>query len=193
MNILMNQTHYFFALKLPSETKMVIKEHMDKLKEIMPFSRWVHPEDLHITLAFLGHAPSGQLESAIHNVKEAIQGSSPVSLQIDKLGTFGSTISPRIFWAGTETEQSAEMQLVRDRVFKACVDAGFKLETRPFKPHITLARKWIGEEPFKQDLLNKWQAIQPTPLGPTVREVVLYQTHLQKTPKYEEKTIFPLT
>jgi RNA 2',3'-cyclic 3'-phosphodiesterase len=191
MNILMNQTHYFFALKLPSETKLVIKEHMDKLKEVMPFSRWVHPQDLHITLAFLGHAPLEQLESAVRNVEEAIQGANLVKLQIDHLGTFGSITSPRIFWAGTE--QSAGMQLVRERVFKACLDAGFKLETRPFKPHITIARKWAGDEPFKQNLLNMWQALQPTPLELTVREVVLYQTHLQKTPKYEEKTIFPFT
>ncbi|WP_254842750.1 RNA 2',3'-cyclic phosphodiesterase [Bacillus sp. MRMR6] len=187
----MNQTHYFFALKLPSETKMVLGEHMDKLREIMPFSRWVHPEDLHITLAFLGHAPLDQLESAVRNVEKAIQRVNPVKLQIDKLGTFGPINSPRIFWAGTE--DNADMQLVRERVFKACLDAGFKLETRPFKPHITLARKWIGENTFKQDLLNKGQSLQPIPLELTVRDVVLYQTHLQKTPKYEETTVFPLT
>jgi RNA 2',3'-cyclic 3'-phosphodiesterase len=184
------QTHFFFAIKMPLETKLIMQKYTEKLKEILPFSRWVHHEDLHITLAFLGNAPSEKLTSAMENVQATLSGSEGFMLEINKLGIFGKLDSPRIFWA--DTKESNELQVVRKKVFTACLDAGFQLETRPFKPHITLARKWIGDKPFQQNLLNVWAELQPEPLLFNVNEVVLYQTHLDKTPKYEEKTIYKL-
>jgi RNA 2',3'-cyclic 3'-phosphodiesterase len=111
-------------------------------------------------------------------------------LEINKLGIFGKLDSPRIFWG--DTKESNELQVVRRKVFTACLDAGFQLETRPFKPHITLARKWAGDKPFQKTLLDVWNDLQPEPLLFKVNEVVLYQTHLDKTPKYEEITIYKL-
>ncbi|MEH7492294.1 RNA 2',3'-cyclic phosphodiesterase [Neobacillus niacini] len=184
------QTHFFFAIKIPLETKLIMKKSTEKLIETLPFSRWVHHEDLHITLAFLGNAPSEKLTSAMENVQATLSGSEGFMLEISKLGIFGKLDSPRIFWA--DTKESNELQVVRKKVFTACLDAGFQLETRPFKPHITLARKWIGDKPFQQNLLNVWAELQPEPLLFNVNEVVLYQTHLDKTPKYEEKTIYKL-
>ncbi|MDF2788216.1 MAG: 2-5 ligase [Neobacillus sp.] len=184
------QTHFFFAIKMPLETKLIMQKNTEKLKEILPFSRWVHHEDLHITLAFLGNAPSEKLTSAMENVQATLSGSEGFMLEINKLGIFGKLDFPRIFWA--DTKESNELQVVRKKVFTACLDAGFQLETRPFKPHITLARKWIGDKPFQQNLLNVWAELQPEPLLFNVNEVVLYQTHLDKTPKYEEKTIYKL-
>ncbi|MEC1521626.1 RNA 2',3'-cyclic phosphodiesterase [Neobacillus niacini] len=184
------QTHFFFAIKIPQETKLILKENRERLKEFLPFSRWVHHEDLHITLAFLGDAPSEKLTSAMENVQAALSGTKGFILKINRLGIFGKQDSPRIFWA--DTNESKELQVVRKKVFSACLEAGFQLETRPFKPHLTLARKWTGDKPFQQNLLNVWDKLQPEPLLFKVDEVVLYQTHLDKTPKYEEKTIYKL-
>lgn len=184
------QTHFFFAVKIPQETKLIIKENSERLKEILPFSRWVHHEDLHITLAFLGNAPLEKLSRAMEEVQGTLSGSKGFILEINKLGIFGKLDSPRIFWA--DTKESNDLHMVRKKVFTACLDAGFQLETRPFKPHITLARKWTGDKPFQKNLLDIWNELQPEPLLFKVSEVVLYQTHLDKTPKYEEKTIYKL-
>jgi RNA 2',3'-cyclic 3'-phosphodiesterase len=183
-------THYFFAAKIPNETKQLMKRHTDKLKENLPFKRWVHYMDLHITLAFLGSAPSEKLSIAVDNVHKALQELKGFQLKINGLGTFGKIESPRIFWV--DTKDSVELKEVRKKVFTACLEAGFQLETRPFKPHITLARKWTGDENFQIKFLNAWNELQSEPLEFTVNEVVLYQTHLDKTPKYEEKTIYRL-
>ncbi|MCL6570929.1 MAG: RNA 2',3'-cyclic phosphodiesterase [Bacillus sp. (in: Bacteria)] len=185
------QTHFFFAVKIPEETKLIIKNHIEKLKEVIPFSRWVHHEDLHITLAFLGYAPTSMRDAAVNNVKEAIKAMDPLTLQITKLGFFGSMEAPRVFWA--DTEENDALQTVRKEVFLACEQAGFQLETRPFRPHITLARKWNGAIPLQRDVLNDlWDRIQPEPFQFEVRDVVLYKTHLNKTPKYEVVRVFPL-
>ncbi|MDR7077744.1 2'-5' RNA ligase [Neobacillus niacini] len=184
------QTHYFFAIKIPEETKLIMKKNSEKLKELFPFNRWVHHEDLHITLAFLGNAPSEKLSSAIENVHEALHESKGIPLEINKLGIFGKVESPRIFWV--DTKESNELQVVRSKVFNACLEADFELETRPFKSHITLARKWTGDQHFHKKLLDVWNELQPEPIIFKAYEVVLYQTHLDKTPKYEVKEIYHL-
>lgn len=184
------QTHFFYAMKLPDHIKLMLKKDCEELKEILPFCRWVNHEDLHITLAFLGNAPSEKLEKSNENVQAAIQGIRPFPLQINKLGIFGREESPRIFW--TDTKESSELHSLRKKVYSACANAGFQLETRPFRPHITLARKWAGEAPFYKDLLNEWKELHDEPLTFDANEVVLYQTHLEKTPKYEAKKVFTL-
>lgn len=184
------KNHFFFALKLPDSTKLLLKEHCEELKIALPFHRWVHFKDFHITLAFLGFAPTDQLSTAAEKVLKNITGSGPFNMKIDGLGIFGKQDYPRIFFA--DTKESNELQLVRQKVYSACEEAGFKLEKRPFRPHITLARKWAGEEVFQKEKLDIWRKLQPEPFFFQAEDIVLYQTHLDRTPKYEEVNIFTL-
>lgn len=185
-----HKTHYFFAISIPIETKNTLKEHCEILKEKMPFSRWVHHMDLHITLAFLGFAPNEELEMAIKNVKYAIHEMKTFDLQINQLGVFGRMDQPRVLWA--DTAENRDLKIVRNKVFTACENAGFKLETREFRPHITLARKWAGEQAFEKDYLDLWGELQPVSIDFEAKNIVLYKTNLHKTPKYEPIVTFPL-
>jgi 2'-5' RNA ligase len=184
------KTHFFFALKLPESTKLMLKQHGETIKRSLPFKRWVHHEDLHITLAFLGFAPAEKLKAAVKKVEGNITDAKPFTLKIDRLGIFGKQDHPRILFS--DTEESNELQLVRQKVFSACEDAGFKLETRPFRPHITLARKWIGDEPFQKEMLDVWNQFQQDPIAFKASEISLYQTHLDRSPKYETIRLFSL-
>ena len=185
-----SQTHFFYAVSLPSETKLKIKEECSILKKNLPFQRWVHHEDLHITLAFLGSAEKEKLQASQDLVKKGLEDKKSFTLQMNELGVFGKADSPRIFWADTYKEM--KLHTIRDIVFSACTHAGFELETRPFKPHITLARKWAGESSFHTSMLNENNPFEQSPLSFSVNEVVLYQTHLDKSPKYERIASFPL-
>ncbi|WP_236693911.1 RNA 2',3'-cyclic phosphodiesterase [Sporosarcina globispora] len=184
-------THFFFALKLPDETKIKIKEYCGKLSDKLPFSRWVHHEDYHITLAFLGSAPEEKLQKAVKLVADSIKNEKRFPLHIHKLGVFGKNDAPRIFWCGTQ--QDKYLGELRSKVYTACQEAGFVLETRPFKSHITLARKWGGTHPFQERMLDVNSPFKDGALEFEATEVVLYQTHLDKTPKYESIAIFTLT
>lgn len=182
--------HFFFAVKIPAETKERLKEYIEDLKGNIRFSRWVHHEDYHITLAFLGSAPEDKLRTAEKLVAESIKGEQPFPLYINRLGIFGKESTPRIFWCDTKREE--RLHTLRDKVFSACKKAGFELETRPYKPHITIARKWAGIDSFQKSTLDEYNPFRDNPLEFTASEVVLYQTHLDKTPKYESVAIFPL-
>lgn len=178
-------SHYFFALALPSEIKQSLNKISEQIKENLTFKNWVHLEDYHITLAFLGHADDAQLQDAVELSLIALEGISAFPLEISSLGVFGPPKSPRILWAGTK--HSAQLLDVQSYVFRACERADFKLDKRPFKPHITMARKWIGETPFNMEqetILRDMKFI--------ASEIVLYKTNLNRTPKYEKVRTFNL-
>lgn len=183
-------THFFFAVSLPEEVKKELHKQCLSIQEKFLFRRWVHQEDYHMTLAFLGEASGDKLEKAKRLVMTELDGQQAFPLQINQLGFFGQKDSPRIFWANTAEEE--RLNTIRDIVFSACLEAGFKLETRPFKSHITLARKWAGSHPFEMDYLKDTNPFAKAPLIFQAKEVVLYQTHIDRVPKYEKIAAFSL-
>lgn len=184
------KTHYFLAMRLPDSVKRDLHQAKLEFEKTLIFKRWVHMEDYHITLAFLGFANQNQLIELKDLVVKQLENENRFSLTITKLGTFGMETSPRIFWAGLE--DSRELQNLREKVYLACGQVGFQLEKRPFHPHITLARKWGEGEAFRSEQLNVNNIFQEEPLTFDAKEVVLYRTNLLQTPKYENLITFSL-
>lgn len=176
--------HYFFALVLPDEIKQAIAEEMETKHHL--FQKSVHPEDYHLTLAFLGSVSGEAIKGACEHVQQAVDTVSSFPLTITGFGTFGKETAPRIFWAGTD--EPAALFLLQQKVSSACKRAGLKIDEKPFRPHVTTARKWLNaEKPFKQ--------LQKTPVWPffTAAEIALFQTNVKNEPKYEKKWSCTLT
>ncbi|WP_144463732.1 RNA 2',3'-cyclic phosphodiesterase [Siminovitchia fortis] len=184
----MRSTHYFFALALPDEVKAHLSEISERLKADFAFKNWVHPKDYHITLAFLGNADQRRLTESVFHVREALKDWQSFQVMFNQIGTFGRPDLPRILWVNTT--DSPSLAEVRDKVYASCIHAGFELETRQFKPHITLARKWVGQGNFHMPAAEKSIAsLLPGPAF-SMEEAVLYRTHLDRTPKYEKVESF---
>ena len=174
-------THYFFALTLPSELKEELYSQIGKLKVTFPFKKWLHPADYHITMAFLGDASESMREEAIHLVRKALENESAFELTLNKVGTFGRAEQPRILWGDVAVEQ--RLFDVQTKVYQACIDAGFTLDSKPFKPHITLARKYTGETAFALEKAADLAGLEPRCF--LASQITLYQTHIGETPSYE--------
>lgn len=178
------KSHYFWAVRLPDEVKHSIYTRLEAEKSIFRFKRWVHEYDYHITLAFLGYADPQQLDASAELIRQSIKNEGSFPLSINHLGVFGKRDKPRIFWSGIASEE--RLFQLQNLVFKACQQAGFPLDKRPFTPHITLARNWSGEgcerqwleehNPFKDEITF------------IVNDLVLYRTKIGSTPKYEMVT-----
>ncbi|MFC5559046.1 RNA 2',3'-cyclic phosphodiesterase [Ureibacillus thermophilus] len=186
----MSKHHYFFAVKLPKEAKEFLYEWIQARKGDFPFARWVHPEDYHITLAFLGFAEKEKLEQAIEKVKPVLEKEVSFTLTLNSIGVFGPQKAPRIFWA--DVESSEQLFSIQKEVYQQCVETGFQLDKKPFRPHITLARKWNSGDAFDIKTLMQIREENGNTFSFNVTEVVLYETHLDRTPKYVEYANFPL-
>lgn len=180
--------HFFIAVPLPLSIKTALKEKCEMLKTNLHFKRWVHLEDYHITLAFLGNADLEQLQIVLEKIKESLRKLPPFELKIQGLDIFGRKEYPRILWASIF--ESQPINNVRDIVYKECVKAGFDLDNKPFVPHITVARKWNdthGKMPI--DVVLTEEVELPKFL---VEEVVLYETKFEEIPKYRRKAVIRL-
>ncbi|PIE58930.1 MAG: RNA 2',3'-cyclic phosphodiesterase [Desulfobulbus propionicus] len=122
----------FVALDLPED----IRAHVGTLCSGLPRARWVRPEQLHLTLSFLGEVHG----SAFHDIRETLHGlTAPVlRLQLDGLGFFPPRGNPRVIWVGI-APNNALLQLQK-KIQTRLRQLGLDLETRKYSPHITIAR-----------------------------------------------------
>ena len=174
-------THFFFALTLPNELKEELHSRIENLKFSFPFKKWLHPADYHITMAFLGDASEPMRKEAISLVQTALENETAFELTLNVVGTFGKSEQPRILWADVAFEQ--RLFDVQTKVYLACLQAGFQLDSKPFKPHITLARKYIGEDVFSLEKASDMVAFEQRRF--LASQITLYQTHIGEAPSYE--------
>lgn len=173
--------HFFFALTLPNELKEELNNGIEKIKCTFSFKKWLHPADYHITMAFLGDVSETKRQEAVTLIKKVLENESSFELILNEIGTFGRNERPRILWADVVFEK--RLMDVQAKVYQACLDAGFMLDSKPFKPHITMARKYIGEELFSLEQARDLVAFEYRRFH--VSQITLYQTHFGKEPSYE--------
>lgn len=103
--------------------------------------KWVRPENIHLSLKFLGNvddARDGELRTALR--RAAGGGSEPraVTLHVEGFGVFPHYRRPTVLWAGVMPDP--QLELLQHRVEQAFAPLGFPTEARAFRPHVTLGR-----------------------------------------------------
>ncbi len=99
-------------------------------------ARWVAPENLHLSLRFVGEVDRRQANDLAEEL--AFVRAAPFGLRLAGAGVFGSGRRPRVLWAGVAAEPA--LAALKRQVDAACTRAGFGPDERRFTPHITLAR-----------------------------------------------------
>lgn len=156
---------------------------------LLPMPRKVEPENLHLTLVFLGDCPELVLDAA-HEGFEALR-EPRVSLALQGLGLFGKD-KPRVAWAGVVP--SPELMHLQAKVETIARRAGCPLDARKFVPHVTLGR---FQPPPPPDAMRLERAVaigQGFRTDPwEVTELTLWRSKLTgKGSHYEVLTHYPL-
>src|SRR5713226_2994122 len=127
----------FVALEIPSTVRENLADLLRFLRAVSPQTRWVRPENLHVTLKFIGEVPEAKF-AAIRNALAGARSDQPVTLDFRGLGFFPNEKHPRVFWAGIEA--SSNLKDLAADIDRATEKLGIPREQRPFSPHLTLAR-----------------------------------------------------
>ncbi len=130
----------FIAVDLGQKLRDRCVEMQENLARLGAEAKWVEPDNLHVTLLFLGEVD----ERAIPDVCKAVAGvcaeQDPFALSVETVGCFGSPRRPRTLWAGVG-EGAAELTALHDALEPPLLDLGcYRREERLFTPHITLGR-----------------------------------------------------
>jgi 2'-5' RNA ligase len=148
---------------------------------------WVQPASLHLTLKFLGDTEEKLIEPLHDAIAQTIGAQQAVSIPIARVGAFPRLQGPRVIWVGptedwergTEAKRLAVMQR---QIEEACEGFGFVRETKPFNPHLTLARIKNGGRAVGLALTKTGAADRPLALGAlAVNAVVLMKSDLKPT------------
>lgn len=138
----------FVAIDLNDAARKAIAVEQRRLAEGLgsPASlKWVRPEQMHLTLAFLGEIEEARAAALIDAMGEDIDEAQPFLIVIAGLGVFPPQGAPRVLWIGLSTGACEVIELQR-RVVDRLSRIGVTLERRAFHPHLTLAR-WRQARP----------------------------------------------
>lgn len=150
-----------------------------------PGMRWVPPQNLHVTLKFLGDAP----EAAERQLSEALAGavkSVPAGgVWLSGLGAFPRTARASVLWAGIE-DPARVLTRLAGALEDCAASFGFPREDRRFTPHVTLAR-------FRRSIdLGELPGFPPGAPW-TVQSVGLFSSRPGSgAPVYERRNSYPL-
>ena len=116
--------------------------------------RWVAPENIHLTLRFLGDVATTAMPALQSAVAEACVGIAPFTLSLSGAGAFPNTRWPNVLWVGLggQVERAA---LLAQRLDDACAAIGLPREERPFSPHLTLGRVKREAKPNDRQIVGE--------------------------------------
>ncbi|HEX6350856.1 MAG TPA: RNA 2',3'-cyclic phosphodiesterase [Candidatus Dormibacteraeota bacterium] len=177
-------TRAFVAVAPPEAVAAELGGYLERCRNVAPTFRWVAPAGVHLTLRFLGSVEEPVLASVTAGLRRIRRPS--FELRLGGLGTFGGR-RPSVIWLGLAEGAAAAKELARE-VESACLAAGLAPETRPFRPHLTLAR---ARDRFGSPVPE----LPPAPELPawTATEMVLYESRLGGGPPvYTPLERFPL-
>ena len=148
--------------------------------------RWPAPESWHITLQFLGSTSEAKYNCVTERLRDVHAPGVPVRLE--ELGFFDRA---GVFFAGVGL--TPELMALQQLVVAADSQCGFVAETRPYNPHITLARtKGEGRGPGLRHLKAKVKD-RPEFTQFVAEEFLLYESMLGRSgARYEVRERFPL-
>lgn len=141
------QIRSFIAIELPEEVKAGLRRLQTELK--LPehtFVKWVAPDGIHLTLKFLGNISPQKVSEITRVMEQASQGVSPLQLEVTEVGAFPNMRQPRVLWVSIKGEVD-KLVSWQQHIDNGLVPLGFSKETRPFTPHLTLARLREGCSP----------------------------------------------
>jgi 2'-5' RNA ligase len=175
----------FAAIPLPE----ALQERLAAVAQMLPLPRRLPPENLHLTLAFLGEVPEPIVEEA-HYAFEAIVAP-PFRIIPRGVGHFGGD-RPRVVYAGFAPEPALDR--LQAKVETAARRAGVPVDGRRFVPHVTLGRFRPGEADVMrlEHALLDLAGFAADPVE--VTHFALYRSHLgHGGAHYEELARYPLT
>lgn len=168
----------FIAIEVPSEIKSVLAAMQNDLKDVGADIAWTHPENIHLTLKFLGEIDK-KVSSAVEKIcVDAGRESSIFTLTINGMGVFPTARHPRVLWIGLAGEIK-KLERLQEDLDERLTAFGFDPEEKDFRPHLTLGR--VKSNRNIRELIEKAGHYSLPKLSFSVRELILMKSDLHPT------------
>lgn len=176
----MDAIRAFIAIPLPVEIRNRLGTIIDQLQRKTPsVVRWVTPENMHLTLKFLGNISPGNLDHLKQVLASEAAHHTASTLCLEGLGAFPNRNRPRVIWVGVKAQPALfELQQSIDR---ETARLGYPSEERGFSPHLTLGR--ISPHAGPGEIRQIAEALATYQVGEVatapVAEIILFRSDLR--------------
>jgi 2'-5' RNA ligase len=184
----------FLAVELSQELRAALAFLQQELKHALELEMkrdmrisWVQPQSLHLTIKFLGDMDEQMIDPLRAALEQALRTHTAVNVPLERLGGFPRPHSPRVLWVGPAEiwergPEAGRIGEIHGAIEQTCDGLGFLRETRPFSPHLTLARIRVGERQVGVALARSGVLDRPLSLGALAMEsVALMKSELKPT------------
>lgn len=177
----------FIAIELPANIKDILSKLQTKLRYAQADVKWVEPQNIHLTLKFLGDINEKQL-AKINAILDDIAGNK-INFQanISSIGAFPNMDFPRVIWVGLK-EGESQIKELAIMLEEKIAEIGIPKENRAFSSHITIGRvKTLkNKEKLVKELNSYRDGLPEGNLNFAVNKLTLFKSTLGlKGPTYE--------
>ncbi|MDI6758152.1 MAG: RNA 2',3'-cyclic phosphodiesterase [Candidatus Omnitrophota bacterium] len=129
----------FIAIELPKEVRDTLSQLQEELKKTKADVKWVSPENIHLTLKFLGERNEKKINQIAQILEEIAKDKISFTTSISNIGAFPKIDFPRVLWVGIDKGDKEIKEIVKELEEKIA-RLGIPKEDKPFSSHITLGR-----------------------------------------------------
>ncbi len=152
--------------------------------------KWVEPENMHLTLKFIGETDEKQIPSIRQALAKAVAKSKPFVMKIANTGIFGSRYDPKVIWFGIEKQP--DLDVLAKNIFGELEKYGWEEDRQNFIPHLTIGRiRELKDKPLFQQIIGRYNTIDIQ--EENVSEIILYESILRREgPLYVKVSSFQI-
>ena len=151
------------------------RRDMSALCNGVPGAKWVKPDQMHLTLRFIGEVGGAMAHDVASALSEIDSPAFPINLA--GVGSFGNGRGARVLWVGVGP--CPELARLQAKIETALQRIGLPAERRKFHPHITLARLNGAPETRVADYLGEHSAFATEPCE--AESFALYSSFLSQS------------
>jgi 2'-5' RNA ligase len=129
----------FVAVEIAHPLRDAVDELVGSLRASTAPVKWVRPENLHLTLKFLGNVEESKVDEIAGAIIRASEGTAPFEIALSGVGAFPNLKRPRVLWVGISKGKD-ELVSLSQKIEDELTELGFEKEKRGFSPHLTIGR-----------------------------------------------------
>lgn len=173
----MERVRAFIAVDMPPTVADAVKRCRAVLEKKVSGVKWTKPENVHLTLRFLGEVPKEEIRKIGEAAFIVAKNSEGLRLQAEGGGIFPERGFPRVIWMGLQGEIDLLLS-IRRKIDAALNEIGFPKEKRPFRGHLTIGRvKGRADAGLLRRELQLIENIQSETF--TARRIALFKSDLK--------------
>jgi len=177
----------FIAVELPEDIRGSLARIQEKLKTAQADVKWVEPQNIHLTIKFLGERDDKKIEKIMQILEETASDKKAFQACICSIGVFPKVDFPRVIWLGIDKGDS-EIKTIAKELEEKIAKIGIPKEERPFSSHITIGRtkSALNRENLVQCLKKTANDFEMERLEFNITRLTLFKSTLgPKGPTYE--------